>query len=371
MGPEVSTDPASTRSVRGAHSRPRPSKSEIRRRRRRRRLLPLTLVLLGVVVLVAWQLMGTTSPRGSAGPHQTTSATARATTTQTTKPPPPPYVPPAVTPKITPALAGEGTWTAADTWTKGPPSVMTTTYRPDPSNPSTVAYVVWMRSATTQLALYPGYEGPGPTNFDRGPEQVPTSGKPYVLGTFNSGFYEKDSAGGFYTHHTLYYPMIDGLATVVSYTDGKVDIIDWQGGPKPGPDVVTARQNLPMLVDNGAPGAGTDIWGNWGVTLGGVPAVWRTALGIDAKGNLIYVAAANQTAATLAQIMIEVGSVRAMELDINPEWPIYVTYGAPNAGLPSVFVPNPASIPQRFLYPATKDFFTIYVKRPGVVQPPW
>ena len=45
---------------------------------------------------------------------------------------------------------------------------MTTTFRPDPSAPSIVAYATWMRTATTQLALYLGYEGPGPTTLDRG-----------------------------------------------------------------------------------------------------------------------------------------------------------------------------------------------------------
>ena len=116
-------------------------------------------------------------------------------------------------------------------------SILTTTFRPNPSQPSIVAYAAWVRTASTQLALYPGYEGPGPTTQDRGPEMVPVAARATLLACFNSGFYEKDSAAGFYTHGQLYFPMVDGLATVVSYNDGHIALIDWQGGPTPSPDI--------------------------------------------------------------------------------------------------------------------------------------
>ena len=110
---------------------------------------------------------------------------------------------------------------------------------------------------------------------------------------------------------------------------------------------------------------------NWGITLGGVPAVWRTALGVDDKGNLLYVAAPAQTAASLAQILVKLGAVRGMQLDINPEWPIFVTYGAPGAAAPALFVPNPNQISNRFLYSSTKDFFAVF-ERPSAGAPqPW
>ncbi len=260
---------------------------------------------------------------------------------------------------------------AEDPWSPAPPAIMTTTFRPDPAQPSVVAYVSWMRSSTTQLALYPGYKGPGDTTFDRGPEMVPVAARPNLLATFNSGFYEADAAGGFYVHGTLYFPMVNGLATVVSYANGTVDIVDWQGGATPGPEVVMARQNLPLLVTAGAPAPGSSVGSQWGITLGGVPAVWRTGLGIDAKGNLLYVAAPSQTAASLAHILVQVGAVRGMQLDINPEWPIFVTYGGPNAASPSLFVPNPNQVSIRFLYASTKDFFAVFQKVPGVIDQPW
>jgi hypothetical protein len=335
-----------------------------RRRRRRRRLVPLVALVLIAFGAAAWAIEGRP---GVTSPTRAAESTTTASTTTTL----PPYVPPAVASAVSPAQAGEGTWVGQDTWSGSPPSIMTTSFRTDPANPSIVAYATWIRTLSTQLALYPGYEGPGPTTLDRGPEMVPVAARPTLLATFNSGFYEKDSPAGFYVNKTLYFPMINGLATVVEYTDGTVDVLDWEGGPTPGPNVEMARQNLPLLVDNHAPTAGSAIGANWGITLGGVPAVWRTALGIDGKGNLLYVAAPTQTAATLAQILVKLGAVRAMQLDINPEWPIFVTYGGPGATAPALFVPNPNQIANRFLYSSTKDFFAVFQRPPAMTPQPW
>jgi hypothetical protein len=331
------------------------------------------VVVLALILsaLALWVVPHRVGGHGTAGdPAVTTSTLAAVSTTTTTTTTTLPYEPPAVVSSVRPALAGEGQWTPTDTWVPGPPSILTTTFRSDPSHPSIVAYVAWVRTATTQLALYPEYEGPGATTQNRGPEMVPVAARATLLACFNSGFYEKDSAAGFYTHGQLFFPMVNGLATVVSYRDGHVGLLDWEGGPTPTPDILTARQNLPLLVNEGKPTSAAAVPRAWGVTLGGVPAVWRTGLGIDRQGNLIYVAAPAQTAASLAQILVDVGAVRGMQLDVNPEWPILTTYGNAGAATPSLFVPNPNQIPDRFLYSSTKDFFAVFVRTPGVTEQP-
>ena len=55
--------------------------------------------------------------------------------------------------------------------------------------------------------------------------------------------------------------------------------------------------------------------------------MWRSGVGVDAHGNLIYAAADIQTAESLAQILQRAGAVRAMELDINYEWTTFNFYG--------------------------------------------
>ena len=250
-------------------------------------------------------------------------------------------------------------WRPSDPWAGAPASVYLASFTPFASEPSVMAYASWIRTSTTDLALYPGYEGPGPSALPRGPEMVPAAAYPRLLATFNSGFYEKDAAAGFYTNHTLYFPMIRGLATLVRYANGTVDVTAWNGGSRPGPNVLMARQNLSLLVNGSRPTAIASNDALWGLTLHGAPAVWRTALGIDVNGNLVYAAVSDVTSLQLAQVMVALHVVRAMQLDINPEWPIFVTYAAPGALNPTLDVPNPNQIPHRFLYSSTKDFFAV------------
>jgi len=90
--------------------------------------------------------------------------------------------------------------------------------------------------------------------------------------------------------------------------------------------------------------------------------VWRTGLGIDPQGNLLYLAAPNQTALSLGRLLLHAGAVRAMQLDINPAWPVFVTYGRRGGGSPSPFVPNPNQSATTFLYRSIKDFFALYLR---------
>jgi hypothetical protein len=255
-------------------------------------------------------------------------------------------------------------------WSGSTPSIYTLSFPPHDADPSVVAYAAWFRSSSTDLGLYLGYEGPGPSTLSRGPEMVPPQGRSRLLATFNSGFYEKDAREGFYVNHTLYYPMVYGQATVVRFSNGRVDIIRWTGGPRPGANIVMARQNLPLLVNVGV---ATPLSANnaaWGVTLGGIPAVWRSALGIDANGNLVYVAAPAQTSSSLVALMVRLHVVRAMQLDINPAWPVLVTYGGAGARGASLFVANVNQSATRFLTPSQKDFFALYLSRsPGEAEP--
>ena len=259
-------------------------------------------------------------------------------------------------------------WRNPEPWTGGPAAVLVTSVPTDSAGDT--ASIAWFRTSRTQLALYPGSKNPGSTPYPRGPESVPTAGLTNLVATFNSGFYLKDAPGGFLAHDTLFAPMIGGLATVLSYRDGRVDIVRWAGGRAPGPGVLAARQNLTLLVSGGRVAPDVTVSLAWGDTLGGAPAVWRSAIGVDRNGNLLYVAAPSQTAPTLARVLVRAGAVRAMELDINPAWPILTTFGRPEAGAPSLFVPNPNQIATRFLTPNIKDFFADYLRTTIEPLPP-
>ena len=172
-------------------------------------------------------------------------------------------------------------------------------------------------------------------NLPRGPMEVPPAQRSRLLATFNSGFKLSDSHGGFAVGGVTYAPLQDGMATIVSYSDGRIDIESWTGGPTVPRGVSFARQNLPLIVAGGRPNPNLSDGPEWGVTLGNAIRVWRSGIGIDARGDLIYAAANDQTVGSLAQILIRAGAIRAMQLDINDYWVTFNYYAQPGAGQPS------------------------------------
>ena len=269
------------------------------------------------------------------------------------------YRPPRIAPVIRPPLPGEGVWHGTGRLVDGAPPVLVAAYRSDPSYPRTVAYVAWIDRTRTQLALYPGRYEP-PNASPRGPMEVPQGERWRLLATFNSGFMFRDSHGGFFVNGDSAEPLQRGQGTIVGYKDGRVDIFTWHGGAVPSSSAVFAYQNLPLIVENGRANPLLSNDSLWGSTLGNAVLVWRSAVGVDRHGNLLYVAANDQTASSLARILIHVGAVRAIELDINAEWPTLVTYGRGGVGNATKVVPNTQQPTNRYLVPDDRDFFAVY-----------
>ena len=72
--------------------------------------------------------------------------------------------------------------------------------------------------------------------------------------------------------------------------------------------------------------------GSWGATLGAVRYTARSGIGIDAAGDLLYSGGPGLDAQSLAHVLIQAGAVRAMELDINPQWVSFSYYTSPGSG---------------------------------------
>ena len=272
------------------------------------------------------------------------------------------YAPPPIPAVITPRLPGEGQWRGTGPLVGGSAPVLVTTFRPDPNYPQLVAGVAWIDHTRTRLALYPGrYEPPNDGNQQA---QVPPQLRSSLLATFNSGFKLEDSGGGFFSQGHVYAPLKDGQATLIGYGNGAIDVRTWTGGPDPGPGpgIAFVRQNLPLIVENGQLNPALSNDSLWGATLGNAVRVWRSGLGVDAHGNLIYAAADIQTAESLAQILQDAGAVRAMELDINYEWTTFNFYGVFGAGEPAKLLPGMSRPATRYLSPDDRDFFAVYAR---------
>jgi hypothetical protein len=95
--------------------------------------------------------------------------------------------------------------------------------------------------------------------------------------------------------------------------------------------------------------------------------VWRSAVGVDANGGLIYVAGSGLNAQTLGDVLVRAGAVRAMELDINSTWVSYYLYdqvypGAPNGVRGRKLLPDMQRGDDRYLRPGERDFFALFAR---------
>jgi hypothetical protein len=278
--------------------------------------------------------------------------------------------PPRIRPVFATPLPGEGVWKETGALVDGRPPVLVTTFRTEVDYPRIVAYVAWFDHTRTSVAFYPGRYEP-PNAPVRGPMSIPYDQRWRLLATFNGGFIYRDGDNGSSIGGLMYEPLKRGLATLIAYRDGRVDIRSWTGGEVAGPSIAFARQSLPLIIDHGRLNPALNDSTQWGFTLGNAVRVWRTGAGIDRRGNLIYAAADGQTVITLAKILQRAGAVRAMQLDINPEWPTLITYTHHNGLQPDRVVPNYQQPPTRYLVPDDRDFFAVYRRLPGPVTVPF
>jgi hypothetical protein len=217
-----------------------------------------------------------------------------------------------------------------------------------------------------ELRLHSGTVDAGGSGWNFGPT-IAGLERRFLVAAFNGAFKFSVGAGGFMSFGRVGAPLQNGLASIVTYTDGYTDIGSWhQQLPAPGHPVASVRQNLTLLINHGHPASTVDCLSCWGATLGGVSGPARSALGVTADGRLVWAGGENLTVSQLAGALLGARVVRAVELDINPEWVNGYLYGhrggvGPLAPVP--VVPGETGIPGQFLAPWSRDFFAV-VARP-------
>lgn len=213
-----------------------------------------------------------------------------------------------------------------------------------------------------ELHLHSGTIDAGASGWRYGP-RIGGAERRRLIAAFNSGFRLDTNAGGFESYGHVAVPLRAGVGSIVTYTDGTTAIGSWkQEVPAPGRQVVSVRQNLPLLIDHGHPAASLGCLDCWGATLGGVSDPARSALGITADGRLIWAGGEHLTPAQLAGALLAARVVRAVELDINPEWVNAYLYGHDHghgSPAPVPVVTGQSGIPGEFLAPWSRDFFSV------------
>ncbi|TMM20579.1 MAG: phosphodiester glycosidase family protein [Actinobacteria bacterium] len=252
----------------------------------------------------------------------------------TTKGPPHLQPPGPVVPLASPPLPGEGQWHPIGRLVGGLPAEYAAYIRPDAVHTSLVTGVAWMDTDLLRAKLYSGSEVPGGSWPTMTP--IPPDQRPALVSAFNSGFRMQDSRGGYYTDGRLAKPLVDGAASLVIRANGVPTVAKWGRDAVMGPDVVSVRQNLALVVDNGTPVPGLQNDSNisWGATFGNAVLAWRSGVGVTANGALVYAGGPGLSVYTLAQVLAHAGAVRAMELDINSAWVNFLSYAQP-PGLPA------------------------------------
>jgi hypothetical protein len=303
---------------------------------------------------------GSTAP---ATTTTTTTTTAPAPTTTTVRPG---LAPPSAVPLVVhPALPGEGDWQPTGPLVDGVPAMYVAQFRANDVYTSQITSAVWLDPRLLRLELVPGSTEPGGTWAH--PPYVTTAELPYLVAAFNGGFRFQDARGGIYLEGRAGVPLVAGAASFVTYKDGTENIGAWGTEVSMSPAVESVLQNVVLLVNNGrlAPSATYTDNAIWGYTLGGEYVVPRSGIGVTADGALVYVAGPALTAKSLAESLQRAGAVRAMTLDINPEWVTFNFYSHAAGQLAQVtgtkLYPEMQRPADRYLPPVweARDFFEV------------
>jgi hypothetical protein len=301
-----------------------------------------------------------TSAAASRTPATTAAGGPASQTARSVLPPPSPV--PLV---VHPALPGEGQWQPTGPVVDGAPTMYVAQFRADDVYTSEITSAVWMDPKILRFELVPGSTEPGGTWSH--PPYVTDAELPYLVAAFNGGFRFQDAKGGIYLEGRVGVPLLQGAASFVIYKNGQVNIGAWGSQVTMTPEVASVLQNAVLLVNNGqiAPSATYTDNAIWGYTLGGGYVVPRSGIGVTADGALVYVAGPALTAKSLAESLQRAGAVRAMTLDINPEWVTFNFYShAPSHPLDvtgTKLYPEMQRSADRYLPPVweSRDFFEV------------
>ncbi len=260
---------------------------------------------------------------------------------------------------VTPLLEGEGVWESRGlpSLQDGSPVIYRTSYRPSVKYPNAIVYMLLFDIRRLSMRLYLGSSEPGAT---KGASMVTGREKSGLMAITNAFWKQRHSGeAGTIFRGTVVKKLFPGMATLVIYKDGSVDILEWNDGI-PDSIISDAKQLKHLIVKDGrvvdsvikgGQRADSEIgmgfllvedessassssswssypyyWGYYGGGGGGPTHTsgedWfiatRSAFGIRPDGNLVFAIGHHISTKDLAKALVLAGCERAMHGDANP-----------------------------------------------------
>jgi hypothetical protein len=256
-------------------------------------------------------------------------------------------------------------------------SMMKTLLHADAERGWSEVFVVAVDLRRVTLHIVPGSQEPKADNKDAEkivrPAVIPERDHEELLAAFN---------GGFMTEHGGYGMKLDGITIVAPkakacsvgvYKDQSIRVGPWTDLEASEPEMLWYRQAPECMVHNNEihPGirwkAGIK---KWGATLDGETVIRRSAIGINAARDVLYVSITNHTnAKELAEGMRHAGAVEVAQLDVNWSYPKFVLFEAKQPGGPRKAVALAAGFEfhedEYIRKKARRDFFYLMRKPQG------
>jgi hypothetical protein len=273
-------------------------------------------------------------------------------------------IPGSALPPLAHTADGAG-WHAVIRSPGAPAAAYTAVLQPDPAHRSVIAAVVLVRSSLVRAHLMAGTVEPaGSSSAGRiPPEQLPAT-----VAAFNSGAEVSERTGGFLLNGATLSGLINGKASVLIDHQGRMSIGQWGRDVPLSAHVAAVRQNFDLIVDRGQPANGLDRNPDqrWGTAGSQQQFTWRSALGITARGDVIYVAGNELTLASAATALIQAGAVTGMQLSMHPGEQFCATWQANGSALPRPrrLISAMVGPPDRYIRPDQDDFFYFTATRP-------
>ena len=250
---------------------------------------------------------------------------------------------------------------------KPPPYFYRTNIRPDPKRPYSEVLLIALDMRQLELGMQAGFEDPKPTIGPPGDGRLPDDPAKYrrIVATFNGAFKTTHGAYGMMVNHRVLLPPVKGGASVVVTDTGEVGLGSWPNSFEIPKNIVSFRQNLDPLVEDGvANPTGRNLWG-WQLE-GESVMTHRSAICVTSAGHLYYAWGDEIDGATLGKALRQAGCSYGIHLDMNPAHTGFVFMDVLNPFKQKAELriadPGMKIAVDKYVRGAPKDFFYVMVR---------